>query len=252
MKIITYILIGILGFIKAYAEPYDKVIDSLSKCNTMTEFYEMKAKLYSGSWPTKLERELDFGYKHIFHEFDYDYSASTGSYYKGFRFYAIVKNDTIIYGRIEQLHWRGHVEKAVDFKRLDNSISRFVKDYNGFYKTTLDNKSLIEELTSIRYYSFCCGLGCTSMPNEAKKMIKYVKLKRQKKIDSWLVNPNPEIQAYAIWGLKQLEKKGEKQTEFEEQIITRLLDKNTLIYNCSGCFMGLETPIRELLIEEFE
>ncbi|HET9053928.1 MAG TPA: hypothetical protein VFM90_07140, partial [Cyclobacteriaceae bacterium] len=85
-----------------------------------------------------------------------------------------------------------------------------------------------------------------------KRMTKYVKLNRQKKIDSWLVNPNPEIQAYAIWGLKRLEKNGKKQTEFEEQIIKHLLDKNILIYNCSGCLMGLETPLSELLKHEFE
>jgi len=252
MRIITYILIGILGFTRAYAEPYDKVMDSLSKCNTMTEFYEMKAKFYSRSYPAKLERKLDFGYKHIFHEFDYDYSTSTGSYYQGFRFYAIVKNDSIIFGRLEQIHWRGRVERRVDFKRLDNKLSQCVDTYKDFYKTSLTNDSFIEELTKIRYFSFCCGDACASKPREAKQIIRYVNSNRRKKIDSWLINPNPEMQAYAIWGIKRLEKNGKRQTNFEKRIINHLMEKNTLIYNCSGCLMGLETPLKELLKHEFE
>ncbi|TAF65727.1 MAG: hypothetical protein EAZ55_08155 [Cytophagales bacterium] len=251
MRIIICILLGILGFSKTHAEqPYDKVIDSLLKCNTMTEFY--KTLYPKSSYPNDLGRELDFGYKQVFDQFDYRYYNSMGSDYKTFRLYAIVKNDTIIYGKIEQLHWRIRVEKTFNFKRLDNSISQFVKDYNNFYKTTLNNKSLIKELMNIIYYSFCCGDGCTSIPNEAKKIIRYVKLNQQKKIDSWLVNPNPEIQAYAVWGLKQIEENGGKKTEFEKQIINHLLVKNTLIYNCSGCLKGLETPLRELLEDEFE
>lgn len=252
MRIILYILIGILGLTNVYAEPYDKVIDSLSKCNTMTEFYEMKAKFYSRSNPAKLERELDFGFKHIFHEFNYDYSTPTGSYYQGFRFYAIAKDDSIIFGRLEQIHWRGSIEKRVDFKRLDIKLTKFTDSYNALYKTSITNEKLIRELTKIRCFSFCCGDACATIPKEAKRIIRYVNLNRRKKINSWLVNPNPEIQAYAIWAIKRLEKREKKQTKFEKRIINHLLENNTLIYNCSGCFMGLQTPLKELLKYELE
>ena len=247
MKHIIIILISLLSHVSLSAEPYDKVIEELSKCKTMTEFNKTRSKFYSRSSLARFKRNVDFGYKHVFHDFSYNYSTSTGSYYKDFRFYALVKNDTICFGRIEQLHWSNRVEKRVDFQRLNIRLSDYVKMHNNLYKTRIDTKDLINELTKMRYFSFCCGDGCSHKPKEAKKLLRFIKQRSIKKIKSWLTNPNPEIQAYAVWGLKNIEKKGYELTAHEKKNVNHLLERNTLIYNCAGCLMGLQTPLKELI-----
>ncbi len=232
------------------AQSHTNIMDSLAKSITLTEFYEIKARLDSSPLPPynlKLERDLDFGYRQAILEFDYNALASPQSYSLPIRFLAIVKNDTIIFGRLEETDFQGHFSNRRDFRRLDDKLTEFVNAYNEFYETNISNDFLIRQLTKYIYFSFGCGYGCVDKPRQARQMIRYVKWNRRRKIDSWLVNPNPELKAYAIWGIKRLEKKGKPPTDFEKKIINHLMEQNTLIYNCSCCLGGLQTPLKKLL-----
>ena len=64
---------------------------------------------------------------------------------------------------------------------------------------------------------------------------------------SWLNKPNPEYQAYAVYGLKELEIKGNKLTLDERRIFDYVIDKNNPIQNCSGSIGGLKTPLTDLI-----
>ncbi|MCO4294322.1 hypothetical protein NF867_15780 [Solitalea sp. MAHUQ-68] len=233
---------------KATAEQYDKLFDEIVSCKTLSQYLDIKDKYYCLRKTSHLDRNLDFGYRQIIHEFKFDYSTSKGSYYKGGQIFLLVKNDSIVFGKVNQLHWRNTIEKSVEFSVNTYSLTQYLEQHNTYYKCKLTQKMLQKDLSTIYFYSFACGDGSMTGPKESTKTLNWVSFKNKSALNKWLRSTNCELQAYAVDGLLTIKKNGDDLTSKEMEIIEHLLNRNSTIINCSGCLMGLKTPLRQLVM----
>jgi hypothetical protein len=244
MKQILLILI-ILISISANAEPLDKLVQEITSTQTLTELKIAKTKFYSRHNRTPLTRNMNFSYEHTLWEFEYVH----GNYSTDFRLFVITRNDSIIFGRLEQLHWRGRTEKTYNFSINNNKLEDLVNHHNNFYLTSYSINKFIDDITQDYYFSLGCGETASYRPKEANKMIRWVESNNIKKLSNWLRSPNYELQAYGIEGLIRIKENGKPIPENLEKIIKYLRDRNNVVVNCAGCLMGLVTPINKLIFE---
>lgn len=244
MKYSLIILILLLS-VSATAEPWDKLVNELTSKRTLTELKGAKAKFYSRHDRTPLTRSLDFEYEHTFWEFDFIH----GNYSTNFRLHLITRNDSIIFGNLERLHWKGRVAESIKFSINEFQLGNLVNNHNDFYSTSYSTDRFINELTTNYYFSLGCGDTGSSRPKEAEQMLKWAKSNNIKKLSNWLRSPNYELQAYAIEGLTRIKEGGKTIPENLEDTVEHLLNRNSIVINCAGCLMGLKTPIKQLLFE---
>lgn len=241
-SLITLIL---LISVSATAGPWNKLVNELTSKRTLTELKNAKAKFYSRQDRTPLTRSLDFGYEHTSWEFNFIH----GNYSTDFILHLITKNDSIVFGKLERLHWKGRVSESIKFAIDEFHIRKLVNQHNRFYSTFYDTDKFINELTTNYYFSLGCGDTESHRPKEAEQMLKWAKSHSIKKLSKWLRSPNYELQAYAIEGLTRIREDGKILPKNLDEIIEHLLGRNCLIINCSGCLMGLKTPLDQLLFE---
>ncbi len=226
------------------AEPWDKMVQELTKCKTLKEVTITKSNYYSRHYGSPLTRELDFGVEHTIMEFDFVY----GNYSQDFKIYILTQNDTIILAQIQRVNRKGKILEAKEFSTDKSKFTEFLEHHNEFYLSSFDSEEFIRLTTSDYYYSFGCGETGSNRPPEADKIMKWVQSTNIKRIKKWLVSPNFELQAYALEGLYKLQNKGHSLTAETIVIMEHLDIRNSIVINCSGCLMGLETPMNELII----
>ncbi|WP_207435981.1 hypothetical protein [Sabulibacter ruber] len=239
------IILALLISVSAAAEPWDKLVSGITSKSTLTELRSAKSKFYSRHDRTPLTRSLDFGYKHTVWEFDFIH----GNYSTDFKISLITKNDSIIFGNLERLHWKGKVKESIKFSVDGLQLMNLVNSYNGLYLTSYSVNGFLGELTRNYYFSLGCGDTGSSRPKEAELMLKWVESKNIKKLSNWLHSPNFELQAYAIDGLIRIKEEGKAIPKSAEDTIEQLRARNSIIINCSGCLMGLQTPVNQLLFD---
>ncbi|MNZ75869.1 hypothetical protein D3C78_943570 [compost metagenome] len=229
------------------ADPVAQVLNDITSCKTLTEYKAFKQKYYVIRKTDHLERDFDFGYQQVVHDFDFTYS---GSSYQSFQVFLLVKNDSIVFGKVNMIgdNWRKKVvEKDTLFSVNPLLLNQYLHDHNVLYNTALSLKKLQAYITSDYFYSFACGDGSTTGPKESAKVLSWIEFENKQALNKWLRSANCELQAYAINGLLSIKKNGGSLTSEEERIIQHLLDRNSLVVNCSGCLMGLVKPIQQLL-----
>ncbi len=241
----SLIILTFLISISATAEPWDKLVNELTDSRTLTELKESKSDFYSRHDRTPLTRNLDFGYEHTVWEFDFVH----GNYSTDFKISVISMNDSIVFGRLERLHWRGRTEESIEFSTIEKELENLVSQHNSFFSTNYEIDEFISELSEEYYYSLGCGETGSERPKEADKMLKWTKIENINKLTKWLCSPNYELQAYAIDGLTRIEEAGNSLPDHVLTLIEHLRTRNSVVINCSGCLMGLETPINSLLFE---
>ena len=187
----------------ANAEPWDKLVNQLTSTQTLTDLKSAKEQFYSRHDRTPLTRTLNFEYKFTVWEFDFIY----GNYSTDFQLYVVTKNDSIIFGRLERLHWRGRTRKVHKFSINESQLQNLVKQHNVFYSSSYSVNRFINELTEDSYFSLGCGETASNKPMEAKRMLRWAKSRNVKKLSNWLKSPNYELQAYAIEGLTRIKEK---------------------------------------------
>jgi hypothetical protein len=241
----SLIILTFLLFISATAEPWDKLVGELTDSKTLNELKEAKSNFYSRHDRTPLTRSLDFGYEHTVWEFDFIH----GNYSTDFKLSIISENDKIIFGKLERLHWRGRTEETYEFSVLETELQNLVNEHNTFYTTEYEVDEFLKELNQDFYFSLGCGETGSNRPKEADKMLKWAEKNNIKKLSKWLYSPNHELQAYAIDGLARIEESGKSIPDQQKMIIEHLRNRNSIVINCAGCLMGLETPVNKLLFE---
>jgi len=238
-------ILAFLFSISATAEPWDKLLSELTSKRTLTEIKEAKSNFYSRYDRTPLTRSMDFGYEHTFWEFDFVH----GSFSTNFKLSLISINDSIVFGKLERLHWKGQIEETQKFSIVEAELQSLVNKHNIFYSTDYKAEEFISELTTEYYFSLGCGETGSDRPSESDKMLNWAKSNNIKKLGQWLCSPNYELQAYAIDGLRRIEEAGTSIPKQLTTIVEHLLSRNSIVINCSGCLMGLETPVTQLLFE---
>jgi hypothetical protein len=119
--------------------------------------------------------------------------------------------------------------------------------YNSFYDAYFRFPEFIKELTRDLYFSLGCGETGGDLPPQAKQMVKWVEAGKIGKLVEWLKSPNFELQAYAVQGLMLIQKKGIQLEQKVIDAIDHLKKRNSIILHCSGCIMGLQTPLSNLV-----
>lgn len=244
MKHSLFILAFLIS-ISAAAEPWDKLLGELTSKRTLSEIKQAKSNFYSRYDRTPLTRSMDFEYEHTFWEFDFVH----GSYSTNFKLSLISINDSIVFGKLERLHWRGQIEETHKFSIVETELQSLVDKHNTFYSTDYKTDKFIDELTKKYYFSLGCGETGSDRPRESDKMLNWAKSNNIKKLRQWLCSPNYELQAYAIDGLRRIEDAGTSIPKQLTTIVEHLLSRNSIVINCTGCLMGLETPVNQLLFE---
>lgn len=241
----SLIILTFLISIAASGEPWDKMLLELTSSKTLGEIKQVRSKFYSRMDYSPLTRTMDFGYENTVWEFDF----INGAYSTNFKLSIISRNDSIVFGKIEQLHWRGNTEEISRFSVIERELENLVNSHNTFYSTNYKVVEFIDELMEDHYFSLGCGETGSDYPIESVKMQDWAKSNNIKKLRKWLTSPNFELQAYAVAGLSRIEETGSPIPEELTAIIEHLRNRNSAIINCSGCLMGLETPINQLLFD---
>jgi hypothetical protein len=241
----TLLLLMLLISFSGIANPWDKLVNELTRKQTLSELIVAKTKFYSRHDRSPLTRNLDFGIKHTVWEFDFVH----GNYSTDFKLTILSSEDSIIFGRLDRLHWNGKIKEKYKFSVKEIELVNLVNGHNDFYSTTYTTDGYVDELIQSYYFSLGCGETGSYLPREAKRMLNWVQSENVKKLNDWLCSPNFELQAYAVEGLTRINEDGKSIPEKLDQTIEHLLDKNSMIINCAGCLMGLETPLYHLIFD---
>lgn len=191
-----------------------------------------------------MARPLDFGFKQHVFELELNYGQS---YYEEYVVYLVSKNDTIILGSLQELNYHHKVKRYNKFINNSELIGKYLKKHEATYGNKLNHKDFITQLTELIIYGFGCSDGGGFYPKEAKSMLAFVENKNTKNLTSWLRQISPELQAYAIDGLYQLQKRGIEISNANNQLVQHIKSRNTEIYHCSGCLYGLTTTIDKII-----
>lgn len=246
LKLLCSILILAVNSVLA-ADPVAQVLTDITSCKTLTEYKAFKQKYYVIRKTDHLERDLDFGYQQVIHDFNFTYSGSSS---QPFQVFLLVKNDSIVFGKVYLLgdSWRKKVvEKDTSFSVNHLLLNQYIHDHNALYNTNLSLKRFEEDITSDYFYSFACGDASTTGPKESAKVLSWIEFENKQALNKWLRSANCELQAYAINGLLRIKKNGGQLTSDEERVIQHILNRNSLIVHCAGCLIGLVEPIQQLL-----
>ncbi len=242
MKAITSILFIFIFALGSYANEDSllislKNIESINDLDYVIEQHELK----SGR---KIIRTIENSYRQIIISFN----QNSKIYYLA---NIVALDDNIIYGKLffinDKFDWHSNLKPIETFIEDKISIKVLVQTHNKLYKSNYTNRRYLKELNNFYEYSFGCGRICSFKPKEAKKMLKFVEKKAIHKIEKWLRSPNHELKAYGIAGFHLLVKEGNVISIENKNLIDWILSTDKVIFNCSCCLGGLETPINELI-----
>ncbi len=248
MRNLIFILTFLTGANCFASSHFDILKDTFSTFATLTQFkskLEIKFNDFRLSRKNvRLLRPLDFGFSQTVFEIEISYDKSS---FKEFKVFLVSSYDSIILGTIQELDYYKKIKKSENFLASDRHIDNYLKEHKAKYGLQLSSKDFISQLTELIIYGFGCSEAGEYYPPEAKQMIAFVKNQSYDNLAKWLRQISPELQAYAIDGLLQLEKKGFKTKQEDKIIIQYLKKRNSDIYYCSGCFYGITTTIDEII-----
>ena len=249
MRKILLILI-LLTSIQTYADGFEVLISKFEKAEDIAQVDHILnqefEKFVIVSEGLNIYRKLDNDFSQMIYGFSIQYKEE--GYDEYFKIYIVTdQNNKIVFGKLEEFEYPEKIIKDEIFNIQENHIEYYLINHQKIYNLKLDKKDFIEQVETLILFGFGCSSGLDYYPKEAKKMAKLVDKKDYEELAIWLRQINPEIQAYGLNGLIQLENKGIRINPEDSKIIEHLKKKNTPINNCSGCLYGLKTPIIELI-----
>ncbi|KOY87054.1 hypothetical protein AD998_13690 [bacterium 336/3] len=147
-----------------------------------------------------------------------------------YKIYMLVKDDKIIYFKIEN-HQKPKNIKIEEIFSNKATIQTFEKAYlltynrkvtiNDFFKTNI-------------VYGYSCGYAGTKTEYGIKQS-KLIELKNTEELEQWLASPIPEIQVYAVAGFYKLKQQGYQPTPKQLSLIKLIKSKKGTINTCHGC-----------------
>jgi hypothetical protein len=122
----TLLLLMLLISFSGIANPWDKLVNELTRKQTLSELIVAKTKFYSRHDRSPLTRNLDFGIKHTVWEFDFVH----GNYSTDFKLTILSSEDSIIFGRLDRLHWNGKIKEKYKFSVKEIELVNLVNGHN--------------------------------------------------------------------------------------------------------------------------
>jgi len=171
-------------------------------------------------------RDVDFGYRHkrilvLFEHFQYQIDL-------------LSQNDTIYLKSLRTEYF-----KKLTFENLDTN---YLKDYlemrNAFYGSKKMIKNLVLEISNDEFFAIRCG-DASELTHFGKKVYKYSKRLRYKKLNKLLGNFNCEIQSFGVAGFEMTKERNKKIPIKYELLINHIKERNSELTTCSGSLIGL-------------
>ncbi|MEO3407995.1 hypothetical protein AAFN85_29025 [Mucilaginibacter sp. CAU 1740] len=168
----------------------------------------------------------------------------------------LTHNDTVcfssvMYGRVGIAMYLKYDEEANirrNHPKIDTTrVLRYLKLRNSFYASTKTITDLKNDLNAHERYSLYCG-DAAPESEEARSIDSLVKRRDVAKLRAMLVSVCSETQAYALYGYRQLKRRGLKISKTDQRILTYLANRKTFLNECRGCFAGIfptNGPIRD-------
>lgn len=144
----------------------------------------------------------------------------------------IKHNDTLLYFELSQ-------DKKLSRNIINpNALQQYLDYINPILKTSKTTKDFKREIETAFMFSESCGFS--GEPSKLwKKMEKYVNKKSIKPLQKMLTSLDVEVQAYGAIGLLRLQSKGIALRSQDLAIIEYLKQRNSEVYTCSGCSLGV-------------
>ncbi|MCH4824633.1 hypothetical protein ML462_15775 [Gramella lutea] len=244
------LIIILLTSIKTNADGFEVLFSKFSKAKNIAQVDSLLNQEFDNfvidSEGLNIYRNLDSNFKQMIYGFSIRYKEE--GFYEEFKIYIVTDQDNkIVFGKLEEFEYPEKIIQSEIFNIQVNQIEKYLIEHQNIYDLKLEEKNFIEQFETLKLFGFGCSESMDYYPKEAKKMMKLVDRKDYKELAFWLRQISPELQAYGLTGLIELEKEGIKIQPEERKIIEHLKNRNTPINNCSGCLYGLKTPIKELI-----
>lgn len=233
---------------------FDTLRTTFSTCHTQVEFdgalnrtfteFEIK---FRGEM---FSRQLDFGYKQAAYQLILFYGNSSVEEY---RVYLILDSaNAIALGTLQRLDVIDHdrIIESDQFKPNPKWLEEYTSQHRVLYDSQIDQQDIFQQLTELIVFGFGCGFGGGYDPPIAQKMKDHVDAVDIKSLSSWLRQASPELQAYGATGLLQLQSKGITIPADDVAFIDHLKQRDTPVHSCSGCIVGMMTPLSLLLTQK--
>lgn len=249
MRILFPLLLFFTGIHFSVAFHFRTLKDTFSKCYTLSSIDTTLKKYFNsfkiGSSNYIINRKLDFGYRQIILEFEVEFGSNN---VQDFRICILADSqDSIVLGVIQLLMDNEKPLRSKRFNFNKRKVTAYKRQHNSLYQYRISKNKFQKQITKQRVFGFGCGYTGKYNPPEALKMMKCVKRGRYKQLSKFLRQLNPELQAYGVLGLIELNRNGITITLSDSIIIEHLKTRNTEVNYCSGCIFGRSITITEIL-----
>ena len=192
----------------------------------------------------ELERDIDFGYRQ--HRMSILHLSG-----RDLKLNFISKDSLIEFGWISE--YRLNDDKHLHLKQFKSSpilMKEYLTNHNKFYETNLKRDEFINQVITEDVVGFgCVFFNLNDVEKDFKKGFnskKLNRLKNRKYYMNWLKSFSPEIQTFGAIGLLSILNKYKISiTNEEKRILNHLKQRNSIIFSCSGCLVGIDETFKE-------
>lgn len=181
-----------------------------------------------------LERELDFGYHQTYYE-----GRLEGA---DFTLIVIHREDQVVLA-----HWEGTGRRQRDWIHDEAGFHTYWQQHQGFYQSDLSENAFTTQLGGHYIFGLRCGFAGTYISGEGQQLGQALEKKNPAPLQAWLRSPNVELQTYGAIGLLELKHQGATLDLTDLRIIEHLLSRNSPVYTCAGCLVGVVQPFLDIV-----